>query len=325
MFSMDLRQFLVWTSITIGAILAFNSPAAEFPTKPIRMVHSAAAGSSGDILGRYLATFVSKILGQSIYVENIAGTGGTVGLIAVAKAPADGHTLLQVNQAHPLAENLYTNLQYKLAKDFAPITQLATGYYILNIHPSVPARTLEELIRFAKAKPGQLNIGIAGNGSGVHLAAVLLQSSAGIDIQQVPYKGSIPALTAALAGEVQLIFLGVPSVHELVRSGKLRAIGITGPKRIASFPDLPPISDTLPGYDITLWQGIAAPAGTPRPVVNAIGGAYKKVLAMPDVIKKYADSDTDIVGSSPEEFAAYLNAQVKLMAQIVRASPIQME
>jgi tripartite-type tricarboxylate transporter receptor subunit TctC len=318
-------RLLTRAFLALAIIIPFAVAAQEYPNKPIRMIHPIGAGSSGDILGRFMSNFASKELGQPIYVENIAGAGGTLALTQAARAAPDGHTIVLMTQAGPVAENLFEKLNYRLLEDFAPVSQLATSYYVLNVIPSLPVRSIEELIKLAKSKPGQLNYSTAGNGTGVHLAAALLQTSTGIDIVHVPFKGTGPALNAALGGQVQMIFLGVPSSRELIRTGKLRALGVTARKRSAGFPDLPAIAELIPGYEMSVWQGLAVPAGTPRAIINKLEAAHARVLKLPEVLKKFEELDVEVVGSTPEEFGTYLKTQVKIYADLMRKVRIQVD
>ena len=315
--------------ITVGVmllLLQLNSCLAQnYPSKPIRMIHAVGTGASSDIIGRFLASTIGVQLGRPVVVENIPGAGGTIGMTTAAKAVADGHTLVMITEAQAVAQNLYRQFSYRLIEDFSPITQFSTGYFIALIHPQVPAKSVKELVDLAKAKPGQLNYATAGNGTGIHLAAALFKSMAAVDIVHVPFKGTGPGLTALLGGQVELMFLGVPSSRDLIRAGKLRALGITASKRSSSFPELPTIGETVSGYEMTTWQGVAAPVNTPHAIIEKLHDTYVRLLQAPEVRAKFQELGVEGVGSSSESFSGYIKAEVGRYGEAVRASGMPIE
>jgi tripartite-type tricarboxylate transporter receptor subunit TctC len=317
-----LIRTLAGIALLAGASAAL---AQAYPSKPIRMILGVSTGSSSGILARVVVAGISKELGQNMVIENMAGAGGTVGMATAAKAAPDGYTLAWITQAQAISESLYEKLNYRLLDDFAPITQVATGYYLLVVTPKVPARSVKELIALAKSRPGALNYGSSGNGTGTHLAAALFTSKGGLDIVHVPYKGTSPGLTAFLADEVQMYFLGATSVTPLIKSGKARALAVTSSKRSPAFPDLPTLGETLPGYEMSIWQGIAAPARTPEPVIQAVYDATLRALKSPEIRAKFDELDAQIETSNPAAFRAYLKEQVALLRDAVKASGAKVE
>ena len=284
------------------------------------MIQGVSSGSSSGILGRLVATLLSKELGRSIVVENMAGAGGTLGMSVASKAAPDGYTLVMLTQAQAVSETLYDKLSYRLMEDFQPITQIATGFYILAIHPSLPAKTMKEFIALAKSKPGQMNYGSSGNGTGTHLAAALFTAKGGLEVTHIPYKGTSPGLVDFLAGKVQMYVLAVPSSKPLIKAGKIRAIGMTASKRSSDFPDLPAIAEVFPGYEMTNWQGIAAPTGTPRPIIDTVRNATIRALSSPEAREKFEELGADIETSTPEQFRAYIKSQVAVFGEAIKAS-----
>ena len=258
--------------------------AQDYPTRPITLVVPYAAGGGNDVMARVVAEKMSKSLGQQIVIENKGGAGGSIATRQVARAPADGYTL-GLGGTGTLAINptLYPNVGYDPRKDFVPVGLIATSALVVLVHPSVEAKSIPELIALAKREPGKLNYASAGSGSGIHLGSELFAAMAGIKLTHIPYKGSSPALTDLIGGHVAIYFSSLPPAIALVKDGKVRALGVTGAKRSAVFPDLPTVAETLHGYEAVLHYGIVAPAGTPQPIVEKLNAALKAALAEEDV------------------------------------------
>ena len=301
--------------------------AADYPTRPIRLIVPFATGGGNDTIARVVGQKLSARLSQQVIVDNRAGAGGVIGAELAARAAPDGYTLfLGGVGSHAINPNLHERLPYDPIKDFAPISLLASAPLILVVHPSVPANSAHELIALARARPGKLNYASNGNGSSSHLAAEMFASMTGIDIVHIPYKGLSPALTDLLGGQVQLMFSSVVAILPHVQSGKLRALAVSGAKRLSLMPDLPTIAEAgVPGYQTSSWYGILAPAGTPRDIVSRLNAEIVKTLAEPDVRKALASEGADPVGNSPEEFAIYIQAEKDRLGKLIRNSKIPMQ
>lgn len=325
--SSSLFRLFGGAGLLAGLLCALPAQAqvADYPSKPIHLIQGVSAASSSGVLGRLVASWLSKELGQSIVVENMAGAGGTLGMAAAAKAKPDGYTLVMFTQAQAISETLFDKLNYRLMDDFQPITQITSSYYVLAIHPGVQANSVKELIALAKAKPGVLNFANSGNGTGTHLAAALFTYKTGVDIVHIPYKGTAAGLGPFMAGNVHLYFLGVPSLQPLLKSGKARALAVTSGKRSADFPDLPTLAETIPGYEMTLWQGLAAPAGTPRPIIDKVRAATIKVVNTAEAKAQLAKQSVEVETSTPEAFRAYIKSQISILAEAIRASGAKVE
>src|SRR6478752_9762718 len=277
-----------------------------WPAKPIRMIVGFAAGGSTDVTARIIAQALSERLGQPVVVENRGGAGGNIGADAVAKADPDGYTLLMATSTtFATNPNLYKTLPFDVQKDFEPITLTAFIPNLLVVNPSVPASNVPEFIAYLKANPGKLNFGSAGNGSSQHLAGELFNSLADVRMIHVAYRGGAPAVNDLLGGQVQVIFAPLVEVLQQVRADKLRALGITTVKRSALLPDVPPIAETLRGYEVTLWNGLLAPAKTPPDIVEKIHLAAKDALSSDALKAKLAEQGSEPVGNTPAEFRAF--------------------
>lgn len=312
-------------ALTLAAALAAaTAPAGAegYPTRPVRFVVPFAPGGSTDTLARTIGVKLAGALGQQVVVDNRPGANGDIGMMIVAKAPPDGHTIVLGYIANlAIAPSLYAKMPYDPVKDFAPVTQLASSPNVLVAHPSVPAANLKELIALAKAKPGQINFASAGVGSIGHLTGELLNNLAGVKMVHIPYKGSGQAVTDLLGGNVQLMFSGFSSTLPHIRSGKLRALAVTGAQRSPAAPDVPTIAESgFPGFEATAWYGVLAPAGTPKAVVSRLHDDVVKALRDPDVDKRLAGLGFEIAGTAPEQFAAYIRSEIKKWARAVEAS-----
>ena len=292
-----------------------------YPQKQIRMVVPFPPGGGTDILARLFGQKMSETLGQQIIIDNRGGAGGTIGTDIAAKAPPDGYTLILVSGSHAINPGLYQKLPYDSVNDFAPITQIATSPGILVVNPSLPVKSVKDLIALARAKPGQINYASAGSGTPPHLAGELFKVMAKIDMVHVPYKGNAPAFTDVIGGQVSLIFPTMPSAMPFIKSGKLRPIAVTSAKRSPAAPDIPTIAESgLPGYEATSWYGILAPARTPPQIVARLHEVLVSIIGAPDMKDKLAAQGLDPVGNTPQQFAAVIKSEIVKWAKVVKAS-----
>ena len=292
-----------------------------YPDRPIRMVTVSAAGGSTDILARQTAQKLGELLGQQVVVDNRAGGGGIIASEIAARAQPDGYTLLFTHTAHTVIPSLHAKLSYDALKDFSPVSLVAYSQNVLLVHPSVPAKTVKELIELAKAQPGKLNYSAGTTGASVHLASELFKLMAGVNIVHVPYKGGAAQVTALIAGEVQMTFTTIPAALPHIKAGRLRALAVGNPKRSAALPDVPTVAEAaLPGFDVSGWNGILAPARTPKAIVTRINRDIATISANPDLKEKSLIHGVELTSNSPEEFGAYLRAQMAQWAKVVKAS-----
>lgn len=321
-----MRNLLSATSIFLTVLLTGLGAGAEpYPDKPIKLVIPFAPGGSVDIVGRILAQSLGEELKQSIVVENRAGAGGNIGFEAVAHARPDGYTLLMASSNLAVNVSLYRTIGYDPLKDFAPISLVALQPNVLMVHPSLPVKTVSELIAYAKANPGKLNFGSSGIGASQHLAAELFKSRTGVDMVHVPYKGGGPAMADLVGGRIQLMFETIPSSMSYVKSGQLRAIAVTTEERSAQLPDVPTVQETVTGFVSRGWLGVAAPAGTPQPIVDRLSGAIHKVIALPEVTKRLMDLELQVKVSTPAAFASFIASEVKDFHTLITDAKIPVE
>jgi tripartite-type tricarboxylate transporter receptor subunit TctC len=293
--------------------------AQEYPVRPVRLVVVYPPGGGIDILARIMSQQLSAAWGHPVVVDNRPGAGTTIGAAIVAKAPADGHTLLMTDVSFAITPSLYTNLPYDARKSFAPVTLINLVTDVLVVHPSLPATSLKELISYAKANPGKVLYASAGNGTLNHLAPEMLKAMAGIDLVHVPYKGAIAALTDVISGREQVYIGALVSTVPHIKSGRLRAIAITGKARSPLLPDLPTVAESgLPHYDVSAWYGVLAPAGTPRSAVDRINTHIKKTVGSREMQQQLAEQGSEAVAGSPEQFAAFLDVELKKWAAAVK-------
>lgn len=296
--------------------------AAQYPDKPVHLVVPYPAGGPVDVLARVLGQRLSDTLGQPFIVDDRPGASGTVGSEFVARAAPDGYTLVMGNNAtHATNESLYPNLHYATLRDFAPIGLAATVTNILVVAPNLPMHSVAELIAYAKARPGNLNYASSGSGSAAHLTGEMFKLMTGTDIVHIPYKGAAPATTDLLAGQVGLMFASAPSVFQYVKAGRLHALAVTSAARWQSLPDVPTIAEAgVPGFTSEVWFGLFAPAGTPRDIVGRLNAALLKTTAGADVRAKLAEEGFDVTTDTPEEFRAFIAAEITKWADVIKRS-----
>ena len=296
------------------------------PDRPIRLVVPFAPGGSTDVTARLVAEAIAPRLGQPVIIENRPGAGGNIGSEAVARAAPDGHTLVMgTSSTHATNPALYRNLPYQPLRDFAPVGQVAFIPNLLVVNLEVPARDLPSLIALAKARPGTLNFGNAGSGTSQHLSAAMIASRAGIEVTHVAYRGGAPAVTDLLGGKIQAMAAPLVEVIAHVQANRLRAIGVTTARRSSLLPEVPTIAETIPGFEVALWNGILAPAGTPAAAVQRISAAIAEAMRTDDMRAKLAQQGSEPVGSTPEQFAAFIAAEIPKWAELVRISGATVE
>ena len=307
--------------LVVLALIASAPAFSQYPSKPIRLVVGFAPGGAADAVSRAIGEPLGRLLGQSIVIDNRPGNGSSLAAELVAKAPADGYTLLIASPSSQSVNPVINkNLGYVPERDFAPVTKVTSSPLVVAVHPSLPVNSIPELIAYAKKMPGKLNYGSSGNGSAPHLGAVLFSRVAGVEMVHVPYKGGGPAVQALLAGDIQLSFATPPSVLPLVQAGRLRGLAVTTRAASPSVPGLPGMGEAgLAGYDLTFWYGFFVPAGTPPDAIRKLFTATTQVLQRPELKQLLAKEGTDVAGSkSPEEFAAFLREDAKLWQQLVK-------
>lgn len=318
------RPFRTSLLVCILASIAAGPTAAQsdYPTRPVRLVHGFTAGGISDVLARALGAKLTESMGQQVVVEARSGAGTTIASDFVAKAAADGYTLfLQDMTTHAINASLYRKLPYDSVRDFTPVTLIAASPLMLLVHPSLPARSVQELIALAKKRPDEISHGSSGNGTIVHLASEMLKSMAGIRMVHVPYKGSPQAIAGLLGGEVAVSFATLPPALPNVQAGKLRALGVTTPQRTSVAPDLPTMKEAgLPDFELVLYTGILGPRGTPRAVVDRLNAEFGRAVKLADIQKIYSRVGAAPYSSTPEAFAAHINAEMAKLGKLVQLS-----
>jgi len=318
-----LSQVLLFTAISTHA--AFGA-AQTFPAKPIRLVVPFAPGGSTDIVARLLAPRLSENLGQSVVVENRAGGGTTIGMDFLAKSPPDGYTLGVATLTFALNPSLFAKLPYGTEKDFAPISLVSIVPFVMAIHPSVPARSVKQFTALAKSQPGELNYSSSGIGSASQMAAELFKYMTGTNIVHIPYTGGGPAMVALLSGQVAMFVISIPGGLPHFKSGKLVPLGVTSAKSDPTLPDVPSIAEAgLPGYELLEYQGIVAPAATPRGVIARLNQEIVKALNSQDLKERFITSGAYVVSSTPEELATHVRTQINAWAKVIKAAGIKLE
>lgn len=319
---------------TAIAIVAWSVPAVAtsvvmaqaYPAKPVRMIAASSPGSAVDIVARIVAQKLGEQLGQQVIIDNRAGAGGNLGAELAAKAVADGYTLFMGTPAHAINTGLYRKLNYDLTRDFAPVSQVTSGQYVVVVHPSLPVKSVKELVALARAKPGQLNYASAGSGNATHLAGELFNSATGVRLVHVPYKGNGPAVTDLVGGQVQLMFGNLTAALPQVKSGRIRALAVTGEKRAAAAPELPTVIEAgVPGYVVTSWFGVLAPVATPRELIARLNADLARTMGAPDVRERLAGEGAEPTVGTPEQFAAFIRSEIAQWTKVIRNAGIVAE
>ena len=299
-------------------------PAQQYPSKSARIIVPFGAGGPADIYARYLAPRLQEPLGQSFVIDNRPGAGSIIGTDLVAKSPPDGYTLLLMSNTHTVNESLVPKKPFALMKDFVPIAPINYSDLVLVVHPSVPAKTIKELIALAKAKPNGLNYASSGTGTPYHMAGELFKSMAGVQIVHIPHKGSGEARTSVMSGQVEIMLDAITTMAPMARAGRVRALGTTGAKRSTVLPDVPTISEAgVKDYEATIWLGIMAPAGTPKPIVDRLNAEIGKIVARPDVKKAWNEQGAEPMAMTPAEFEKFLNADIAKWAHVVKVAGVK--
>ena len=314
--------------LMVAACAGVVQPAASqtYPSKAIRMIAPSGAGGPVDVICRVVSQGLSEIVGQQVIVDNRAGAAGLIGTELVVKSPPDGYTLL-FGFSGPLAivPNLNPNTPYDPVKDLVAISQVAAAPYVLLVHPSVPVKSVKELVALAKARPGKMNFGSGGTGVGIHMAGELLKVTAGVQIVHVPYKGAAPAMTALMAGEVDMMFNGVSPALAHIKAGRVRALAVGGDKRSPLLPELPTIAESGLKFNTTGWYGVLAPRGTQQAVVTRLQGELTRALNTPAVRDQFVKQGVETVGSTPEQFSALLRGEYEQWARVIKAAGVKGE
>jgi tripartite-type tricarboxylate transporter receptor subunit TctC len=323
---------IVRISVTLlSCLLAWLAPgakvaAADYPSKPLRLVIPYTPGGPTDLVGRAVAAKLQEALGQQVIVDNRAGGGGVIATEIVARAPADGYTLLLGTPGQLVTLPLLTaKLPYDAVRDFAPVTQVVTSPQVLVANGKVPVATVAELITYVKARPGQLNYASVQTGGTGHLGMELLKQAAGLEMLQVPYKGTAPALTEMIAGQVQLMFTSLPSVQPHVTAGRLKLLATGAARRTPAIPDTPTMSETMPGYELVTWYAVFLPHRTPAAIVNRLHAVLVKILLSPEIERQFAQNGVEPANSTPQQLAAYMRAETERWGKVIRTSGIRLE
>ena len=314
--------------LILAALSAAAAHAQTFPAKPVRLIVPFPPGGGNDTIARAVGQELAKALGQQIVIDNRAGAGGTIGADLAAHAPPDGYTLFLAGVAsHGINPVLNPKLPYDAVKDFAPVSLLASAPLIVVVHPSLPVKTLKDLIALAKSKPDALNFASNGNGGSSHMAGEMFKAMAGVKIVHVPYRGLSPALTDLLSGQVQIMFSSAVAMLPQVKAGKLRGLATTGAKRPPAIPDLPTVAEAgLPGYETGSWYGIVAPANTPPEIVNRLSVELQKIVRQPAMQERFNNEAANPIGGTPQEFAAHIQRELARWAKVVKTTgPIAQE
>jgi len=307
-------------AVTVALAAAGAAHAQNYPSKPIRLINAFAPGGASDVVARNFAARLTETLGQQVTVENRTGAGGNIAAELVARSPNDGYTLLLGTFFLSTNPSLYSKLSYDTQKDFAPISMVTAAPLILCVHPSMPAKTTRELVAIAKQQPGALYFPSAGNGTSMHLAGELFNMMAGIKTQHVPYKGSGPGVLDLVSGRLHFMLNPMPEPVPFIESGKLRALATSTRERIAALPNLPPVAEAIPGYEVLTWQGFVAPAGTPKTIIDRLHGEIVKALKTPDFAGRMRSLGMELYGTTPEQFAQYIKEEHAKWAKVIKAT-----
>jgi tripartite-type tricarboxylate transporter receptor subunit TctC len=312
--------------LVVLAVAAVGTAQAQYPAKPVRWVVPFPPGGGSDTLARIMSPKFGEVLGQQVVIDNRPGAGANIGAEVAAKAPPDGYTILMGNVAHAINMSLYAKPGYEIVKDFAPVNLLASTPNIVVVHPSLPVRSIQQLVALAKARPGELDVASSGAGSSAHLAGELFNSLAGTRMNHVPYKGGGPAVAALVAGEVSVGFATMPSVISHVKSGKMRGLAVTTAKRSPATPDLPTVSESgLKGYEAGTWYGLLVPVATPKDAITRLHAESMKVIATPEVKQRLDTAGFETIGSTPAEFGSYIRSEVEKWTKVVRTAGVRVD
>jgi tripartite-type tricarboxylate transporter receptor subunit TctC len=318
------RHFLRVAAGAVGLPAVASIARAEtYPARPVHFIVPQAAASSSDITARLIGQWLTDRLGQQFVVDDRPGVGGNIGTEAAVRSPADGYTLLLVNSQNAISPALYPNLSFDFIRDIAPVARINGVPLVMEVNPSVPAKTVPEFIAYAKANPGKINMASAGVGGPQHVAGELFKAMAGVDLVHVPYRGSTPAITDLLGGQVQVMFDVMATALPQVKAGKLRALGVTTVKRLDALPDAPAIAEFLPGYEAVAWIGIGAPAGTPAAVIETLNKQINAGLADDKIRSKLVDLGYIVVTGSPADFGTFIAAETQKWGKVIRDAGIK--
>ena len=317
-------SFIVIAALWI--VSALPAAAQGYPSRPVRVIVPFGAGGPTDVFTRAVAEELNKSLKQAFVMENRPGAGTIIGTDAAAKSPPDGYTLLMMSATQTTTETLVPNKPFKLMRDFVPVASLLNSELVMVVHPSVGVSTVQEFIALAKSKPGALNYASSGVGSNYHMAGELFKNLTGTDILHVPYKGSTQARNDIISGQIHMMFDSVPTMAQMVQSGRVKALGTTGKVRSAILPDVPTLSEAgVPGYEATMWVGVMAPAGTPQPIVDLLNSEINKVLVRPDVRAAWEKQGAVPMTMKPNEFGVYIQSEIEKWAKLINANAIKPE
>ena len=302
-----------------------GAAALDYPTRPVHWIVGYPAGGSTDIVARLMGQYLSEKLGQQFIIENRPGAGNNIGTEAVVRAPADGYTLLLINPANAINTTLYANLNFDFIRDIAPVAGFIRVPNVMEVNPSVPAKTVAEFIAYAKANPGKINLASSGSGTSIHMSGELFKMMTGVDMVHVPYRGSAPMLTDLLGGQVQVTFDNMPSSIEHIRAGKLRPLAVTTTARSEALPDTPVLADTVPGYEASAWFGAGAPKGTPSEIIEKLNKEINAGLADPKMQARLADLGGMLMAGSPADFGKIIVEETEKWAKVVKFSGAKAE
>ncbi len=315
-----MRRSAILCSAIFAASLPLHGHAQTYPVKPIRVINAFAPGGASDVVARNFAAKLTESLGQQVTVDDRPGAGGNIAAELVARSPADGYTLLMGTFFLSTNPSLYSKMTYDSQKDFAPISMVTAAPLILCVHPSVPAKSTRELVALAKQHPGELYFPSAGNGTSMHLAGELFNMMTGIKTVHVPYKGSGPGVLDLVSGRLHFMLNPMPEPVPFIKSGKLRALATSTPNRIAALPELPPVAEAVPGYEVLTWQGLVAPAGTPAEVIKRLNSELVKALKNPEFEARMRGMGLELYGTTPEQFAQFIKDENAKWAKVIKAT-----
>jgi tripartite-type tricarboxylate transporter receptor subunit TctC len=315
-----MRSLAMLFSAIVSAGVSLHCYSQSYPVKPIRMINAFAPGGASDVVARNFAAKLTEYLGQQVTVDPRTGAGGNIAAELAARSPADGYTLLMGTFFLATNQSLYAKLSYDPQKDFAPISMLTAAPLILCVHPSLPVKSTRELVALAKKQPGELYYPSAGNGTSMHLASELFNMMTGIKTVHVPYKGSGPGVLDLVSGRLHFMLNPMPEPVPFIKSGKLRALATSTPNRISALPELPPVAEAVPGYEVLTWQGLVAPAGTPAEIINRLNSELIKALKNPEFESRMRGMGLELYGTTPEQFAQFIKNENAKWAKVIKAT-----